>query len=433
MNPLRIFCVAVLLMAAVSAVPNQPQPYMSMRQNGVSGKLKPSQWLSSSELEQIPSVEDISLQSLENMAVEKGAKLIEKIFHLSQINHDLKPNFVPSPSSVACYIVKPNGQKVSTTLDKLASVCKQQSNFGDEEVTIFITGLPATTETIKKANRKLIDAYLQRYNIKRQQPQRYDISGEKSARTSSEEDSSEWKKQERSSGNLVIIDLGAKLNSLKRFVMLDVEETGAMIGSAIVDLTDKCNVADETVHVIAQGIAAHVAGAAANDYTRQTGRKLRRITALDPSKLFAKNPHTLSGLSRGDAEFVDAIHTNVYGMGTIQRVGDVDFYPNGPSASVPGAENIVEASMRATRYFAESVRPGNERNFPAVAANSLKDYKNNDGFGKRVYMGIDTDYDLEGDFILQVNSKSPFGKSAPAKKQNSYHGIHKSWKNSEDY
>ncbi|XP_065364960.1 vitellogenin-1-like [Calliphora vicina] len=422
MHPLRIVCVAAVLLAAGSANGNL---------SGLN-KLRPSQWLSSSQLEQTPSVDEISLQKLESMSVEKGAELMEKIYHLSRINHNLRPEFVPSPSNVPCYIVKPNGQKVSTSLDKLASACKQQTNFGNEEVTILITGLPATTETVKKANRKLIDAYLQRYSNKRQQPQKFDYSGEKMSRTSSEEDSSEWQKQQSSSGNLVIIDLGSKLNNFKRFALLDVEQTGAMIASAIIEMTEKSEVADETIHVVAQGIAAHVAGAAGNEYTRQTGRQLRRITALDPSKVLAKNPHTLTGLSRGDAEFVDAIHTNAYGMGTIQRVGDIDFYPNGPSASVPGAQSIVEASMRATRYFAESVRPGNERNFPAVAANSLKEYKNNDGFGKRVYMGIDADYDLEGDYILEVNAKSPFGKRAPAQKQNSYHGVHKAWKNFRD-
>ncbi|XP_065364469.1 vitellogenin-1-like [Calliphora vicina] len=416
MNPLRIVCVAALLLAAGSANGNL---------SGLN-KLRPSQWLSSSQLEQTPSIDEISLQKLESMSVEKGAELMQKLYHLSQINNDLKPSFVPSSSNVPCYIVKPNGKKVSTSLDKLASACKQQPNFGEEEVTILITGLPATTETVRKANRKLIDAYLQRYSTKRQQPSKFDYSGEKMARTSSEEDSNEWQNQQASSGNLVIIDLGNELNSFKRFSLLDVDETGAMIASAIVEMTEKCDVADETIHVVAQGIAAHVAGAAGNEFTRKTGRQLRRITALDPSKILAKNPHSLTGLSRGDAEFVDAIHTNVYGMGTIQRVGDIDFYPNGPSAAVPGAQSIVEASMRATRYFAESVRPGNERNFPAVAANSLKEYKNNDGFGKRAYMGINVDYDLEGDYILEVNSKGPFGKRAPVQKQNSYHGVHNS-------
>lgn len=123
---------------------------------------------------------------------------------MSQIKHDLRPDYVPSPSNIPCYIVKPNGQKVATTLDKLASATKQQPNFGDEEVTIFVTGLPAVTETIRKANRKLINAYLQRYNTQRQQPQNIQYSGEKMSSTSSEEDPNEWQKQEPSSGDLVV-------------------------------------------------------------------------------------------------------------------------------------------------------------------------------------------------------------------------------------
>lgn len=155
---------------------------------------------------------------------------------------------------------------------------------------------------------------------------------------------------------------------------------------------------------------------------------------IDPSKIYAKKSQSLTGLARGDAEFVDAIHSSAYGMGAATRCGDVDFYPNGPSEGVPGADNVVEASMRAVRYFAESVVPGNERNFPAVGATSLKEYKNQNGNGKRVYMGISTEYDVEGDFVLQVNAKSPFGRQTPAQKQQNFHSIHKPWKmSSRDY
>lgn len=224
--------------------------------------------------------------------------------------------------------------------------------------------------------------------------------------------------------------MGSQLNTFKRFAMLDIEKTGAKIGKWIVQLTSELQLPYETIHMIGQNIGAHVAGAAANEFTRLTGHKLRRVTGLDPSHIIAKNRYSLSGLARGDAEFVDAIHTSAYGMGTPDRAGDVDFYPNGLGAGVPGAENIVEAAMRATRYFAESVRPGNERSFPAVPANSLKQYKQNDGFGKRAYMGIDAAYDIEGDYILQVNPKSPFGRNAPAQKQNNYHGVHNAnWQN----
>lgn len=206
--------------------------------------------------------------------------------------------------------------------------------------------------------------------------------------------------------------------------MLDVTNTGAMIAQTLIELTNK-GVPQEIIHVIGQGIAAHVAGAAGNEFTAQTGHKLRRITGLDPAKLLSKRPQTLVGLSRGDADFVDVIHTSAFAMGTPIRCGDVDFYPNGPSVAVPGSENVIEAVARATRYFAESVRPGSERNFPAVPANSLQQYKQQDGFGKRAYMGLQTDFDLRGDYILEVNAKSPFGQRTPAYKQTTYHGVHR--------
>lgn len=37
----------------------------------------------------------------------------------------------------------------------------------------------------------------------------------------------------------------------------------------------------------------------------------------------------LSGLSRGDGQFVDVIHTNSGALGQRRPSGDVDFYPNG--------------------------------------------------------------------------------------------------------
>ncbi|XP_037938121.1 vitellogenin-1-like [Teleopsis dalmanni] len=430
MNPLKTFCLVACLLAAAFASPDPKQ-----RSNSGENNLKPTQWLSTSELEQIPSVDQITLQRLENMPVQEGAKLIEQLYHLSQIGNELQASFVPSPSNIPAYIVKPNGQNVNANLNTLVDIVKQQQNFGEQEVTIFITGLPETSQPVAKATRKLVQAYMQRYSKQQRQPNKeYDYDSKQ--RTSSEEDYNEaWKSQKSVSGDLIVIDLGATLNSLKRFAMLDVEQTGEMVGKVLVKLTNQANIPREIIHIVSQGIAAHVAGVAGREYTRLTGNQLRRITALDPSKVFARDPKTLTGLARGDAQLVDAIHTSAYGMGTRLRVGNVDFFPNGPSAAVPGATNVIEAAMRATRYFTESVRPGNERNFPAVAASSLKNYQNNNGHGKRGYMGIATDFDLEGDYMLQVNSHSPFGKSAPAQKQNTYHGVHQAWKNArnQDY
>ncbi|XP_037938122.1 vitellogenin-1-like [Teleopsis dalmanni] len=421
MNPLSTICLVACLLVAACAVPSQS---MKGHGNSLSNKLKPSEWLSVSDLENLPSVDEVTIQQLENMPSEEGAELVNSLYHLSQISRDLEPSFAPSANDIPTYIVKANGQKEQITLNQLVQKAKQQDNFGDEEVIVFITGLPQTSQTVSKANRKLVQAFVQRYSGQQQQQQSdYD----KNQRSSSEEDSNESQKNSnKNKGNIVVIDLGSQLTNLKRIAMLDIARTGGMIGKILVQLTNENDVSEETVHIIGQGIAAHVAGEAGRQYSRLTGHKLRRITGLDPSKIYAKQPNTLVGLARGDADFVDAIHTSAYGLGTQTRSGDADFYPNGPNVNVPGAKNIVKASMRATRYFAESVRPGNGRNFPAVPANSLNQYKNNNGYGPRAYMGIKTDFDAQGDYILQVNPKSPFGRSAPAEKQ-TYHAAHQPW------
>ncbi|KAM8720204.1 hypothetical protein ACLKA7_006276 [Drosophila subpalustris] len=386
-------------------------------------ELKPSNWLSVTELENVPSLNDITFERLENMPLQKGAKLMEKLYHISSIKQDLTPNFVPSASNIPVWIVKSNGDRVEAKLNNYVEKATAQPGFGEDEVTIVMTGLPQNTPTTQKAIRKLEQAYMQRYNVQNQQKNSRQQNNKDYVSTSSEETSEEWKSAKTTAGNLIIIDLGSTFTSFKRYALLDVAGTGAMIGHTLVDLTNK-GVPREIIHLVGQGIAAHVAGAAGQEFTLHTGNKLRRITGLDPSKMIGQARDQLVGLSRGNADFVDAIHTSSLAMGTPTRCGDVDFYPNGVSQAVPGAQNVIEAAVRATRYFAETVRPGGERNFPAVVANSLKQYKEKNGYGQRAYMGINANYDLQGDYILEVNEKSPFGKRASAEKQNNYHHSH---------
>lgn len=53
----------------------------SSRRNdkSVNQALKPSQWLSSQELEAIPSVDELTLERLERMPLEKGAELLQQV------------------------------------------------------------------------------------------------------------------------------------------------------------------------------------------------------------------------------------------------------------------------------------------------------------------------------------------------------------------
>ncbi|KAH8387534.1 hypothetical protein KR093_007688 [Drosophila rubida] len=430
MNPLRTLCVLACLVAATLATPNGGNGNgLKQRSNSLNNYEDPSNWVSLSQIEQLPMLKDVTLRRLEEMTVDDGASMLSKLYHLSQFNRVFKPEYAPEASKIKGYIVGERGQKIEFNLNNFVQTVKRQQNFGDDEVTIFIQGLPQTWGQVKKANRKLVQAYEQRYNLQ-PYPGQADSDEQKS---SSEEQQQQRRKQNQeqddtTTGDLVVINLGDQIEDFEQFATLNVERIGQIIGDRLVQLTNEVNVPQEIIHLIGQGPAAHVAGIAGRQYTRLTGHKLRRITGLDPSKLYAEPDNKLSGLARGDADFVDAIHTSAYGMGTQQRLADVDFYPNGPSEGVPGAENVVEASLRATRYFAESVRPGNERNFPSVAASSYKEYKQNNGYGKRAYMGIATSYDIRGDYMLQVNSKAPFGRNTPAQTQSGFHSVHEAWK-----
>ncbi|XP_073830778.1 vitellogenin-1-like [Musca autumnalis] len=396
MNPLVVLGFVAIVAAGSLASPTH-------QQHSQQQQMKPSQWLKPSELESTPSLDELSFEDLEKMPLEKGAKLMRKIYHLSQIDYSVSPNFVPSPSNVPVYIFNGKGEKETCNLNNYVDIAKNKPTFGEQEVSVFITGLPQSLDDVKKANTRLIQAYIQRYSQKPQPPK--------------DEDESKWQNEKPVGGHLVVIDLGSTITNMERYASLNVKETGKMIGKTFAELMDECDVDVEDVHVVAQGIAANVAGSAAKAFKDITSHKLDRITALDPARQVAKDPKALSGLARGSANFVDAIHTSALGMGTTRRVGDVDFFPHGPCEGVPGSRNVIDAQARATRFYAETVRPGNSRNFPALEASSLKQYRSKEGYGRRAYMGIAARRDTTGDYILEVNEQSPFGKrSTPQQK-----------------
>ena len=53
------------------------------------------------------------------------------------------------------------------------------------------------------------------------------------------------------------------------------------------------------------------------------------MTGLDPAGPKFTNAEKDFRLDESDANYVDVIHTNAGVLGTSQRVGDIDFYPNG--------------------------------------------------------------------------------------------------------
>lgn len=121
----------------------------------------------------------------------------------------------------------------------------------------------------------------------------------------------------------------------------------------------------------------------------------------------------MTGLGRGDAEWVDIIHSNPGALGKKDAIGDCDFYPNGIDATLqPGTFEITAAHSRAWKYFAETVYPGNEENFLARKCTSMKELDSRYCNGKLYPMGYAAPFNLKGNYFLRTNTHKPYGENS---------------------
>ncbi|GIY63952.1 lipase member H [Caerostris extrusa] len=105
------------------------------------------------------------------------------------------------------------------------------------------------------------------------------------------------------------------------------------------------------------------------------------ITGLDPATYLFSTASPRAKLDRSDATFVDVIHTDGGGIGMVEPVGHVDFYPNGGKIQkgctasnslrallekgvVEGVRNVICSHMRAPLLFTDTI---NVRNCPMIA------------------------------------------------------------------
>lgn len=77
---------------------------------------------------------------------------------------------------------------------------------------------------------------------------------------------------------------------------------------------------------------------------------------------------------------------------------------------MPGCLTIFCSHSRAWEYFAETVTPGNENNFPAKKCSSLKSYELKACVQKEIPMGFACPKTAKGNFFLKTGKTAPFGK-----------------------
>ncbi|XP_055370780.1 vitellogenin-3-like [Condylostylus longicornis] len=207
--------------------------------------------------------------------------------------------------------------------------------------------------------------------------------------------------------NVVALDAGQYVNTLYTWSALNVDEIGKILASGLVELEKVVPL--ENIHLIGHSLGANIAGYAGKYFTSTTDRLLPRITALDPARPCFNEGEKLSGIERGDAEFIDVIHSNSGVLGKRVPVGDVDFYPGGTGPLRKGCFSIVCSHSRAFEYYAETVYPGYENNLMAVRCNSLANLKRGFCTGRPHTMGYGVSTKLKGSYFSDPDGVFPFG------------------------
>ncbi|CRK86233.1 CLUMA_CG000039, isoform A [Clunio marinus] len=212
----------------------------------------------------------------------------------------------------------------------------------------------------------------------------------------------------RGDTNFVLIDTARYVDTLYAWSAFNTMDLGHGLGLGLTELADVVPI--DNIHVMGHSLGAHIVGFAGRVFQEKTDRILKRISGFDPARPCFREGEVLQGLGRGDAEFVDIIHSNSGALGKTDPIGDADFYPNGIVSVMPGCVSFLCSHSRAWKYYAESVYKGNEMNFIAKKCGSLYSYETNACIRKEIPMGFSCPSTAKGNFFLKTNSHSPFGR-----------------------
>ncbi|CAD7090258.1 unnamed protein product [Hermetia illucens] len=298
---------------------------------------------------------------------------VNKVCGIASYWNVLKPNYAPQEADLHWELYSDNSV-VSAPLKDPSPFIESKGFNPDLNITILVTGWESLVSD--KLGEDVIDSMRKAY-------------------------------RQRETENLIVFDAGRFVNSLYRWATLNALWVGEVLGNALVHLSKKVN--NPRIHLIGHSVGATIVGVAGRRYHGSTGEYISRITGLDPAMPCLD---ASIGLRKGDATFVDVIHTNSGVLGKREPIGDADFYPNGPVALPPGCLNVVCAHFRAVSYYVESVQPGSEDNFLAIRCGSIDEYNTKKCSGKRIPMGYSTPSYVRGTYYLETNAKSPYGQNS---------------------
>ncbi|CAG9793123.1 unnamed protein product [Diatraea saccharalis] len=154
---------------------------------------------------------------------------------------------------------------------------------------------------------------------------------------------------------------------------------GEKLGSILVDLV-KEGLPASSIHIVGHSLGAQISGFTGKQFLNLTGRRVGRISGLDPAGPCFSNLEPELKLNANDADYVDVIHTNGGVAGLKEPVGQVDYYPN-EGEQQPNCLIASCSHNRAWEVFGESLY--NETAFPAVRCDSWEQFKKGNCSGIR--------------------------------------------------
>ncbi|XP_022818762.1 phospholipase A1-like [Spodoptera litura] len=186
---------------------------------------------------------------------------------------------------------------------------------------------------------------------------------------------------------------------------------GKKMGEFLVRLTE-LGVDPANLELVGTSLGAHELGYAAKHFFKTTGKKVSRLTGLDPAGPCFRSLGPEDKLWKTDAELVDVIHTNIDGFGIAEALGHIDIYANGGEfqpSDIPYIPCLVICShVRSMIYWWQALE--HPKKFIAVKCNSIQEARFAQCFNNTEtnYLGVEAQFDKPGIYYLATNNEFPY-------------------------
>lgn len=205
-------------------------------------------------------------------------------------------------------------------------------------------------------------------------------------------------------GNIILVDYRELSHEFYTCAWIMVIDVGEYLTQFVLERIQNGDMHQNNIHIIGHSLGAEIGGYVGRKVKDKTNIKIKRISALDtagPMFSFLVLPLPFISLTAKDAEVVDAIHTSMF-MGTLRRVGKVDFFVRGifglPTLSAPcGIFSLICNHSLSKFLFRESIR-----SCGIIASNWIY-------WSDKIVYGFHMPLNASGIYNFSPNAKPPYG------------------------